>query len=141
MPEDDFYQTFARATGTDRVISHGPRSGQISLKITPQHLLILVEGEPDGKELTACFRDAMAGKAKIEMPTLVDLTRFRGQVDWGAIRAVRDMAPWGKSLVAYVINPDSMFDMVLKILGVIFGNAQHRRFGNHAEALAWLDGR
>lgn len=139
MTIEDFYTQFSDTNPGELLISRGPDAGKISLKIGPECLMVLVDGEPDGDTLTACFEDALAsGHSNIAMPTLVDLTRFYGQPDWKALRAVRDMAPWGKACVAYVMRADAMPATAIKIAGALFANSQHRIFTNHADALAWL---
>ena len=106
-------------------------------------LWVLVVKEATGEDFLACFRQALdAGVVELSIPTLVDLTRFTGAVDWAAIRAVRDMAAWGrgakrKSRVAYVVRDDQSAALV-KIVAALFPRSRHRPFYNLEHALFWL---
>ena len=76
------------------------------------------------------------------MPTLVDLTNFRGPIDWSAIYAIQRMAPWGsgargRSRVAYV-SRDRMFGIVLKLIAGLFRRTRHRLFADEPDARGWL---
>lgn len=140
MSSEEFYAHFSDRADGGLLVSHGPKSGQISLKAMPDRLFVLVEGEPDGKVLTDCFREALASdRFNIDVPSVVDLTRYHGQVDWAALRAIRDMAPWKPHMTAIVVRPHTMFDLIIKIVGTIFVNAQLRIFNSHDEAVSWLD--
>ena len=56
-----------------------------------------MEGDPPGTALVRSLREAVdAGLVHKNMQTLVDLTNFTGSVDWGALQAIRKMAPWGE---------------------------------------------
>lgn len=84
-------------------------------------LWILVEKEAEADELVSCFKEALqAGWMKLSMSTLVDLTRFTGAVDWGAVRTIGKMARWRTdksevSRVAYLVR-DGQFHALVKIV-------------------------
>lgn len=142
-PDDD--ALFTRAEGDDTVIVHGDSSGRVVLRITGTAYYVLVEGEPEGHFLADCFRDGIAmGRMPGSRPTLVDLTRFTGCVDWDAIGAIRAM--WrldsdaeSSNGIAYVVRNDG-FDALIKIVRGLFGRTRHRIFESRAEALSWLCG-
>jgi hypothetical protein len=121
----------------------GTKAGGVSAGQGPGFVWIRVEEEPSGADLMACIRQAHdTGLLPTATNTLVDLTDFHGVVDWSAIHAVRDMAPWGdasmaKPRVAYV-SKDRMFAALIRLVTGLFPRARHRLFGNIADALAWL---
>lgn len=144
MADKELRSCFSERLTGDRIVCHGPQSGQICLRITPGRLFITVKGEPTGETLTSCFREALErDPEKINVPSLIDLTRFQGTVDWKAIMAVRDMANWGIESrplkTAYLMRQDTMLEKIVKVLTALFENSQHRSFDNYDEALAWLD--
>lgn len=106
-------------------------------------LWVLVEGEASGEELVDCFRRGLAsGTIEAWMPSLVDMSRFTGAVDWAAVRKLRDMVSWGRgrrarSRVAYVLR-DEQFGVLVKIVAVLFPRSAHRAFYDLSEAVAWL---
>jgi len=115
--------------------------GSVALRLTGGILRVTIEQEPPGDYLVDSFRQAVArGVAKPGTPTLVDVTRFNGVVDWAALVTVRGLAPWGEtkgSPVAYV-GLDSMLGMLVKIAATLFPASRHRLFANEIEALDWL---
>jgi hypothetical protein len=123
----------------------GNKFGSISAAISQEILWIQVEAEPTGADLVGCMQQAHAsGMFALSAGTLVDLTAFRGVIDWRAIYAVRDMAAAGigrepQSRVAYV-SQDRMFGTLMRLLSGLFPNARHRLFSNAAAAVAWLRG-
>lgn len=106
-------------------------------------LWVLVEGEANGEDLVACFRRGLAsGMIDSWMPSLVDMSRFTGAVDWAAVRKLREMVSWGRgrrvrSRVAYVLR-DRQFGTLVKIVAVLFPRSSHRAFYDLNEAVAWL---
>lgn len=122
----------------------GTKAGGVSAGQGPGFVWIRVEEELAGADLVACIRQAReSGLLPTATNTLVDLTRFHGVVDWSAVHAVRDMAPWGdgtktKPRVAYV-SKDRMFAALIRLVTGLFPRARHRLFGNVADALAWLE--
>lgn len=124
------------------VASQCPEGG-VFLRPREGVLWVIVEGEATGDNLAAAFRRALDhGVVDLWMPSLVDLTRFTGAVDWAAVRSVREMAAWGKgnkpkSRVAYVLR-DQRFVALVKIIAVLFPRSHHRAFYDFAEAARWI---
>jgi len=76
------------------------------------------------------------------MPTLVDISRFTGSIDWPQLRGISQMADWGAGErhtlpVAYV-SRDGLFTMILKLVQAIFPQFRHRAFERRDAALDWL---
>jgi hypothetical protein len=142
-----------RGTGAERdlaavqndppVIFCGTKVSSVSAGLTDGILWIRVENEPTGADVAGCIRQALdKGLLATGADTIVDLTRFRGVVDWGAVHAIRDMAPWGsgqarQARVAYV-STDRMVATLIKLVTSLFPSARHRLFTDYADALAWL---
>jgi hypothetical protein len=139
---DEVYAAFIEAGDEGVVIAHGACKARVLLKVTPKRLYVLCDGEPPGKCLSGAFGEAVrGGKIKHSMSALVDLSHYTGQVDWDHVKAVRDMAAWGKdgdSNVAYVVR-DNIFHSVIKIAAALFTDTRHEPFLDRAAAEAWLD--
>jgi hypothetical protein len=124
-------------------ISSSCAQGGVFLRRKDNMLWILVEKEASANELISCFQQGLqAGWMKLSMPTLVDLMRFTGAVDWGAVRAISKMARWGSdkrevSRVAYLVR-DGQFNALVKIVSALFPLSSHRPFSNPEHALTWL---
>ncbi|MBV8169726.1 MAG: hypothetical protein JO021_23270 [Alphaproteobacteria bacterium] len=121
----------------------GPSDRRIELRITADHLFVDLVGEPSGADMVACFRRALdSGRLTPSMRTLVDLTEFRGTVDWAAIDAIARMAPWGRGTpgaarVAYVVR-NAPFMLLIKAAWARFPLASYRVFFSRDEAMVWL---
>jgi hypothetical protein len=117
--------------------------GGVFLRKKCEILWVLVENEATGDNLVICFTRGLGrGVVDLASPALVDLTRFTGAVDWAAIRAVKDMAVWGrgarrKTRVAYLVR-DGQFAALVKIIAALFPRSSHRAFYRLDEAVAWL---
>ena len=124
-------------------ISESNGAGRVSIELSNGILKVTVEGEPPGECLVTVFRRGIAdGWVTPSMPALVDLSRFIGAVDWAAVRAVKDLAPWGTGLTgpsrtAYIVR-NSMFGTLILAASALFVTAHHRAFTTEADALAWL---
>lgn len=124
-------------------ISASRPQGGVFLKCKDSILWILIDREASAEDLVTCFKLALeAGWMKLSMPTLVDLTKFTGAVDWGAMRTISQMARWGSdrsdiSRVAYLVR-DGQFNALVKIVSVLFPLSSHRPFANSEHALTWL---
>lgn len=124
-----------------RVASGG---GSVALWVQDDVLWIQMQGGPPGEALLRCIRQGLlAGQVRHSMPTVVDLSRFDGVIDWPSLRAVLALAPWGKGApvgagrVGYVVR-DGWFGMVIKVVRIMFPMSQHRTFPDVAGALAWV---
>jgi hypothetical protein len=124
---------FARCGGSNRV----------TLTVEGDFLRVEVAGEALDESIVDCFREAIAaGAVRPNMVTLVDLSNFNGSVDWSAIHAVANLAPWGTgagraSKVAYVTK-SAWFAALLKLVSVVFPKSQHRQFSSINHAIQWL---
>jgi hypothetical protein len=141
-PNTDFYSDFEHSTADSTIIAKGGISGRIRLKAAGTRLHVMVEQEPAGACLIACFREGLEkGVLRPSMRTLADVTRFTGSVDWEAIHAVAAMADWGEggdSRIAYLVRND-LFEPLIKILRVLFSKTSHRSFTTVEDAVAWLE--
>ena len=61
-PSTDFYSDFERASKDSTIIQKGSSSGRIKLKAAGAQLHVVVEREPAGECLTACFREGLEKK-------------------------------------------------------------------------------
>jgi hypothetical protein len=125
------------------VISSRSAQGAVFLRRKDKILWILVEREASAEEIVSCLSQALqCDWMKLSMPTLVDLTRFTGAVDWSAIRTVSKMARWGTdsnevARVAYLVR-DGQFNAIVKIVAALFPLSSHRPFSNPEHAMTWL---
>ncbi|HEY4264145.1 MAG TPA: hypothetical protein VGM72_02420 [Micropepsaceae bacterium] len=140
----DFYSDFEHATKDSTIIEKGGTSGRIRLKAAGNRLHVIIEQEPAGGCLIACFREGLERKILCpNMRALADVTGFTGSVDWDAIHAIGAMADWGEggdSRVAYVVRNDQ-FAPLIKVLQVLFAKTHHQSFTNRKDATAWLESR
>jgi hypothetical protein len=107
------------------------------------HLLIILEGEPDADMIVEGLKTGLAaGWLRLSMWTLVDLTNYMGVIDWGALKRLSEIAAWGrvspeKSAVAYVVR-NNEFGLIIKAISALFGRTRHRAFSMRADAVIWL---
>jgi hypothetical protein len=131
------------AAAPTRVFVSGNAGNRVTLGVTGDLLRIDVAGEQLDNSLVACFREAMAaGAIRPNMLCLVDLSNFNGGIDWSAVHAMADLAPWGTeagraSKTAYVTK-SAWFSAMLKLTSVLFPKSQHRQFSGVHKAMQWL---
>ena len=136
------------------MIFYGNASGRITLRIERDVLWLTLEEDPRGADIVQSFRDAISdGLLKAGLPTVIDMPGFNGNIDWQAIRLVREMvaealpppagetsrlpAPPALCRVAYVTR-DMLFAPVLRILRDLFPQCRHRQFRDPETALLWV---
>ncbi len=125
----------------------GGSDDYVELRVEDGILHAEAVGSATGAEARRALAEGLQqGWLRLSMPTLVDMTRFTGSIDWGAMRDIAAMAPWGQpgdapasppSRVAYVTR-DSLFSLILKLMAAIFPHARHRAFPDRDGALRWL---
>lgn len=126
-------QTYISSTGGNRV----------TLSVSGDFLRIDVVGETLDDGIVGCFREALAaGTIHPNMMTLVDLSDFKGGIDWSAIHAIAGLAPWGSGSgpaprVAFVTR-SAWFAAMLKIASILFPKSECREFSSAANATRWL---
>lgn len=123
----------------------GDKAGSVSAGQGPGFVWIRVVEEPKGEDFVGCIRLARETGLLTNSGanTLVDLTGFHGVVNWDAIHAVRDIAPWGQGApaprrIAYV-STDRMFAALVRLVAGLFPDVRHRLFKTREDALAWLE--
>lgn len=137
---DDATVTTAAATHTYMSSTGGNRA---TLSVTGDFLRIDVVGEALDDGIVSCFREALAaGTIHPNMMTLVDLSNFKGGIDWSAIHAIASLAPWGGGSgpaprVAFVTR-SAWFAAMLKIASILFPKSECREFSSVANAIRWL---
>jgi hypothetical protein len=115
----------------------------VALSVTGDFLRIDISGEALDSGIVGLFRDALAeGTMRPNMMTLVDLSNFKGGIDWSAIHAIAGLAPWGSGpgpmpRVAFVTR-SVWFAAMLKIASILFPKSEHREFSSAANAIRWL---
>jgi len=126
------------------VFACGSGGNRVAISITSDFMRIDVTGESLDGGIVDCFREALAqGVMHANMQVLVDLSDFAGGIDWTAIHAIVDLAPWGSeagraSKVAYV-NKSAWFSAMIKLTSVLFPKTQHRQFSGVHHAMQWLN--
>jgi len=74
------------------MIFYGNAAGRITLRVEHGVLWIKLEQDPHGADIVQSFRDAISeGLLKAGIPTVVDMLGFNGNIDWQAIRTIREM--------------------------------------------------
>lgn len=111
------------------------------MNIEKKLLTFMVDGEPESRDFTDAFAQAFScGRLDTGCAVLIDLVRFTGAVDWGAVKALHDTVnrqAWGIKKVAYLVR-DMQFAPLAKIAGAIFAEMEHVVFDDKNKALAWL---
>lgn len=131
------------AVAPTHVFACGNGGNRVTIGITGAFMRIDVSGEALDSGIVDCFRDALAqGVMRPNMQVLVDLSDFTGGVDWTAIHAIAELAPWGTEAgraakVAYV-NKSVWFSAMIKLTSVLFPKTQHRQFSGINNAMQWL---
>lgn len=136
-------QTLKSSTGRTEV-RLGDKADFVDIRAEEGLLVIEVVGAPPCSHiLQAIRRGYTEGWILTEMPTLVDVSAFHGNIDWASIKAISQMAEWGgrtptaRSRVAY-LSPDPFFALVVKAVSILFFRSTHRLFADRQTALAWL---
>jgi hypothetical protein len=117
--------------------------GSVTLSIDGDFLRVDVAGELLDGGIVTCFREALAaGRIHPNMMTLVDLSDFKGGIDWTAIHTIAGLAPWGTApgpapRVAFVTK-SVWFSAMLKLASILFPATQHRQFSGTRNAMLWL---
>jgi len=145
MNTSGFYSDIeAIGPSTSHILGEEQSSGSIKLKICGRRLLVAVAGEPPGHLWLAPFQEGVARNLLFPgMRTLVDMTRFRGVVEWQAIAKLRKLAPWGTeadhpSRIAYLLREQGAA-ILIKAAGALFPGTEHRGFTEHRTAVEWLE--
>lgn len=133
-----------RQTSVDRVdaVHLGDSTDFVDIRAADGRLEIELVGAPDGGHIYQGMKQGYAGGwITAAMPTLVDVLAFSGRIDWAALKAVAQMAEWGRgerpSRIAYLTR-DPLFTLVVKVVAVLFPYSSHRIFGNRHAAMSWL---
>ena len=142
---DQFYSDIDESGPSISHLCGAERSqDSVKLKISGRKLMIAVSGEPSGRLFLEQFQEGLARKLlQPGMRTLVDVTRFVGVVDWQAMAKLREMAPWGEDKdnqpkTAYLLR-EGGGAMLVKAVGALFPDSEHRIFTQQADAIAWLE--
>lgn len=150
----------------EQTISYGNAAGRVVLRVEHEVVWLKLEQDPHGQEVVDCLQDAVArGWLKAKMPFLIDMLAFNGNIDWGAVRAIRTIVPCAgvpvagfpgadetqKGLVAgnpgtqittgcrvAYVTRDPMFAPVLRIIRDLFTQSRHRQFRDLEPALLWV---
>jgi hypothetical protein len=79
---------------SDQTISYGNAAGRVTLRVEHGVLWLKLEQDPHGSDVVECLERALAqGWLTTGMPILVDMLDFNGNIDWGAVRAIREIMP------------------------------------------------
>jgi hypothetical protein len=136
-------QSHGLVAGEKPEVRLGDRLDFVDIRAENGILIIEIVGAPDTARIYQGMQHGHAGGwIGTAMPTLVDVSKFHGKIDWHAIKAVSQMADWGvgaqmQSRVAY-ISPDRFFALVIKAVSIMFPRSTHRLFSSRAAAMAWL---
>jgi hypothetical protein len=129
------------ASGAQRVTC-GTGRDVLSIERTDGVLVIVTGDEVSGPVFVSAAKlAAEAGMIKDGEPMLVDLARFTGAVDWGAIHKLRGMDIWGGAArrVALFVR-DSAFASLETLIGTLFPRSSLRLFTDRIAALGWAKG-
>jgi hypothetical protein len=135
-------ESTAATTPTHTYVSRAG-GNSVTLTVTGTFLRIDVSGETLDSGIVGCFRQALAeGVMRPNMMTLVDLSNFKGGIEWSAIHTIAGLVPWGSEpgpapRVAFVTR-SAWFAAMLKIASVLFPKSEHREFASAANAVRWL---
>lgn len=138
-----YYIDFSNIPDEVRSLVKGQGRDVVRIAAWDEHLLIVLEGEPPAEVIVESLTAGLdAGWLHLSMKTLVDLTRYVGVIDWGALKRLSEVAAWGKvspekSAVAYVVR-NNEYGLIIKAISALFGRTRHRAFSARADAVAWL---
>jgi len=132
-----------KAADPARQVRIGIDAGYVDLRVDGQLLLVEVVGAAGVAQVReALATGRQAGWLGAAMPTLVDLSQFSGNVDWGELHTISRMADWpptdGRSLPVAYVSDATLFALLMKLVQVFFPWARHRAFSRRDWALDWL---
>ena len=128
--------------GGGRVYIQGSTRDFYALQIEHDSLHLSAIGEPSGTDLLAVLHKAISsGSIVNHRNTIVDLSQFRGALDWQAVRVARAMMGWEEEghRVAYVVMDEATAKWT-KPLATSFEKTKIDTFGSFEEAQTWLNG-
>jgi hypothetical protein len=138
---DDITVAFTNAHERGRIFVHGNPGARYLVSLEPGWMHFLVDGEPSTRDFNDSFAEVIgSGLLTGKYGVLIDLVRFTGEVDWGAVNDLHNAIDWSKIdnlHVAYLVR-DLQFAPLAKIASAIFLEARHKVFTLEAEALNWL---
>lgn len=131
-----------REDGILRLV-RGDSSNTVSIAVRSDRMLVVLEGEPDVRTIVECLQSGLdQGWLRLSMRTLVDLRRFFGVVDWGALKGLEDLAAWAsdgrESRAAYLVRNDA-FHFIIRAIAGLFLHTRHKVFTSREAAVAWLN--
>jgi hypothetical protein len=138
---DDVLTAFKAAHPDGHIIVTGRPGARYLMSIEATLTTFMADGEPDTPDFMNVFAQALrTGRFVGIVTVLVDLIRFTGAVDWGAVKALHDRIDWkavGILKIAYLVR-DMHFAPFAKIAGAIISEGEHVVFDDKRLALAWL---
>ena len=119
--------------------------GRDSIRIGHVGAIVVVTVDEDVRGPTVIEAAAQAIKTRVlapGIPILIDMTKFAGIIDWGAIHTVRGMAGWAPggetaARVAILVR-DETFGSLVTLAGALFPRAALQLFIDREAALSWL---
>lgn len=131
------------SAGGAALITCGKGRDVITIGLVDGIIQITAEEEVSGPAVVEAARQAVdLGLLRPGQAVLVDIVRFVGTIDWGAIHTVRGMRIWTTSegetsRVAFLVR-GSAFASLVTLAGALFPRTSLRLFTDRDEALAWL---
>jgi hypothetical protein len=105
-------------------------------------VFVTVGEEFEGRTAIELAKRAVAsGYAMVHHGVLIDVTRFVGTIDWGAVHALREMNLWDPggdaARVAFLVRSNA-FESLVTLAAALFPRAALRLCTEGEPALAWL---
>lgn len=121
-------------------VGHGP--DHITVALSEGFLCFHLSGDVSSADIETALALAVdQGMLRPDNLVLVDIRKFTGSVDWGAIRNLRRYAPWVTGTASTVrcayLLPEG-FGSFVTILASFYPGARHRAFRDQSSALRWL---
>jgi hypothetical protein len=105
-------------------------------------VFVTVGEEFEGRTAIEVAKRAVAsGYVAVHHGVLIDVTRFVGTIDWGAVHALREMNLWDPGgaarRIAFLVRSNA-FESLVTLAAALFPRAALRLFTEGEPALAWL---
>ncbi|GAA0549950.1 hypothetical protein FHS83_001185 [Rhizomicrobium palustre] len=142
MAERITKETFAARYPGAKIVVRERAGGVAFLALSPGRVVLRMEGSIHFEHLIGVLRDGQPKEtlASDQFNALIDFSAFTGEIDWNAIRDIREIMPKGDSRTnknAYVVRND-YYALTADVTRAIFAQTECRAFKCEEDALAWL---
>lgn len=138
---DHVLTSIAQDHPNGHIIVQGHVGARYIVSVDPEWIYLRAEGEPAASDLLAAFECVrQVHPLRDEQSLLFDAREFTGTIDWDAVSELHNLIDWKllrRFSIAHLVR-DSGFALIVKIIEVLFPEANHKIFRDEGSAQTWL---